>query len=81
MVGQDEMYNEARIFNSIIEKLSIPTGEVKFTKDEKTRLVFNLKENVKHFQKELTKAKFIKKWLMKSALKNYNGILQKYFNE
>lgn len=80
MIGRDEFYNEIRIFNSIIDKLNSSTGEVKFTKDEKTRLVFNLKENVKNFQKELLKAKFIKKWLIKSALKNYNSILEKYFD-
>ncbi|MBN1638728.1 MAG: hypothetical protein JW866_07165 [Ignavibacteriales bacterium] len=81
MTGQDEFYNEVRIFNSIVDKLNTQTGEVKFTKDEKNRLVFNLKENVKNFEKELKRTKFIKKWLIKSALKNYNAILQKYFSE
>ncbi len=79
--GDSKYFNDVKAFDSIINKLNKTDGEqVKFTKDEKTRLVMQLKENVKHIQKQIDKSWFIKKWLYKSMYTQYNTILQNHFS-
>ena len=81
MNGDEKFYGEVRTFNSIIDKLNSGTEEIKFTKEEKTKLVLQLKENVKHIKKTMDKSWFIKKWLYKSMLNQYTNILTTHFEE
>ncbi len=79
-ISEDNKYfSETRAFNSILEKLSAPAESVKLTKDERTRLLNQLNENVKFLKKESANSWFIKKWIYKSMLNQYEGILEKHF--
>lgn len=79
--GDQQYFREVKIFNSIVEKLSSTEEKIKLTKEEKTRLVLQLKENVKYLAKEVEKAWFIKKWLVKSMYKQYSNLLNNHFSE
>lgn len=51
---------ELRTFTSLTEKLAVD-GTIKLTKEEKTKLVLQLKENLKHLQSNMKKGWFLKK--------------------
>jgi hypothetical protein len=79
-MGSDErFYADIKSFNSIIDKLNEGNDEIKLTKDEKTKLVFRLKENVDHMKKQAAKAFFLTRWFYKSAYSQYDNLLQNYF--
>lgn len=77
--GDSKFFAESKAFNSILEKLNSKTDPVKLTKDERTRLEHQLSENVKFIKKEFSKSGFIKKFLYKSMMKQYDNILNKHF--
>lgn len=77
--GDNKFFAETRAFNSILEKLNGSSKSVKLTKEERTRLVHQLTENVKFLKKDLPKVGFIKKFLYKSMIKQYDNILEKHF--
>ena len=77
--GDNRYFAEEKAFNSIIEKLAAASDSVKLTKDERTRLLNQLNENVKFLKKESASSWFIKKWIYKSMLKQYVGILENHF--
>ena len=77
--GDNKFFAEAKAFNAILEKLNTVEEQIKLTKDERTRLKFQLENNVKFLQKQLGKAWFFKKWLYKSMLKQYNLLLETHF--
>ena len=77
--GDNRFFAEEKVFKSIIEKLNSSEQTVKFTKDERTRLVHQLEQNIKFLEKERTKSWFLKKWLYKSMLKQYRNIYQEHF--
>lgn len=77
--GDKKFFSEEKAFNSIIQKLSSGEEVIKLTKDEKTRLVNQLQENIKYFNKELTKTWFFKKWFYKSILTQYKSLLENHF--
>lgn len=79
MESDDRFYNDIRSFKSIMDKLNSSEEEIKLTKDERTKLVLHLNENVKHMQKQIQKSGFIKRWLYKSAYNQYNLLLQTHF--
>ena len=81
MSGDEKFYAEIRTHNSIIEKLNFDSESVKLTKEEKTKLTFQLKENVKYIKVKISKSWFIKKWLYSAMFKEYNNILSKHFSE
>lgn len=81
MTSDEKFFADVRSFNSIVDKLNSPDEEIKFTKEEKTKLVFRLKENVDNMKKEIKSSGFLKRWLYRSAYKQYNGLLEKYFND
>ncbi|GAB4138409.1 MAG: hypothetical protein Fur0015_09790 [Ignavibacteriales bacterium] len=81
MSTDERFMPDIKAYQSIISKIDEDFSNVKLTKDEKFRLLKQLQENVKHYQKEISKAWFIKKWLYKSMLKQYDLILTKYFEE
>jgi S-adenosylmethionine:tRNA-ribosyltransferase-isomerase (queuine synthetase) len=81
MSGDSKFFAEEKAFNSIIEKLNQDNDVVKFTKDEKTRLTHQLKQNSEFMKKEMKKSWFLKKWLYKSIYKQYDGLIEKHFKD
>lgn len=79
MGSDDKFFGEVKAFNSILEKLNGNEASIKFTKDEKTRLTNNIKQNVDYLKKQMDKSGFIKKWLMKSLYKQYSDIYENHF--
>ena len=77
--GDNKFFAETKAFNSILEKLSASSESIKLTKDERTRLLSQLNENVKFLKKQSAGGWFIKKWIYKSLLKQYEGILENHF--
>jgi hypothetical protein len=79
MESDRQYFAETKAFNSILNKLESDNETIKFTKDEKTRLTFQLKQNVDYIKKEMDKSWFIKKWMMKSLFKQYSDLLDTHF--
>lgn len=77
--GDNRYFAEIKAFNSILDKLSASADSVKLTKDERTRLMNQLNENVKFLQKETASSWFIKKWIYRSMLKQYESIMENHF--
>ena len=72
--------NEKRLISTFL-KLNSNEEQVKLTKDERTRLKFQLENNLKFIQKQMSKAWFIKKWIYKSMLLQYDNLLENHFKE
>jgi hypothetical protein len=79
--GDNKFFAEARAFNSIIDKLNSSAETIKFTKDERTRLLRQLEENIKFLKNQVKKSWFLKKWLYKSMLNQYENILNIHFKD
>ena len=79
--GDNKFFAETRAFNSIIDKLNSNAETIKFTKDERTRLLHQLEENVKFLTNKVKKSWFLKKWLYKSMLTQYKNILDVHFKD
>jgi predicted AlkP superfamily phosphohydrolase/phosphomutase len=77
--GDNRFYAEAKAFHSIIEKLESGAETIKLTKEERSKLMKQLEENVKYLKKEMEKSWFFKKWLYKSMYKQYTNILATHF--
>ena len=80
MEGDDKLVKEVRLFNSIIDKLNSSPNKVKFTKEEKTRLVFQLKENTKHLQKKIDNSWFLTRWFYKNMFNQYQNTIELFEN-
>ena len=80
MDSDDRLVRETRVFNSIVSKLDEYVDKVKFTKEEKTILTFQLSENIKHLQKKADSAWFLTKWFYKNMLNQYKNILELFHN-
>lgn len=80
IAGDERYYKEANVFSSIIEKLNQP-GEVKFTKEERTRLELQLRNNYKFIKDKAGKSNFIMRWIYNSLSKQYSAILETHFND
>jgi hypothetical protein len=80
MEGQEKFFSEVRAFNSVIDKLQDNSADtIKLTKDERTRLVNQLEENVKYLNKKISSGWFFTKWIYKSLFNNYKNLLEKHF--
>ena len=77
--GDNRYYAEERTFNSLISKLVSDDDTIKLTKDERIKLKHQLEENVKFLKEKSDKSWFIKKWMYKSMLNQYSGILNNHF--
>ena len=77
--GDSKFFAESKAFNSVLDKINSTEEQIKLTKDERTRLKFQLENNVKFIQKQMIKSWFIKKWLYKSMLKQYDNLLDTHF--
>lgn len=80
MEGNNQYYQDVKAFQSVLDKLNSGDEEIKLTKNEKTRVAHNLKENLKHMKKQVDNSKFIKKWFYKSAYKQYSNLVQEHFS-
>lgn len=82
MSADERFYTDLRSFNSIIEKLNDPAAdEIKLTKDEKTKLVFRLKENIDNMKKKVNKGFIVKRWFFKSIFNQYNSLFENHFKD
>ena len=79
MEGDNQYFAEAKAFNSILNKINSDENPVKLTKDEKTRLTFQMQQNIEHIDKQMNSSWFIKKWIMKSLYNQYNSLLESHF--
>ena len=79
MEGNNQYFAERKAFNSILDKVNVSDNTVKLTKDEKTRLTFQLKQNIEHLGKEMKSSWFIKKWMIKSLCTQYTNLLDTHF--
>lgn len=75
------MYAEEKSFTAILNKLTSADEEVKLTKDEFTRLRFNMEANLKFLKTESVKGWFWRKWLYRSMLTQYTQIYETHFKE
>jgi len=75
MEGNNQYFSERKAFNSILNKIAADDNTVKLTKDEKTRLTFQIKQNVEYLGKEMKNSWFIKKWMIKSLYNQYTSLL------
>ncbi|GAB4291461.1 MAG: hypothetical protein Kow0098_10730 [Ignavibacteriaceae bacterium] len=76
----NKYFAERRAFSSILDKLAAQDGIIKLTKDERTKLVFQLKNNISFLEKEIKSSWFIKKWIYNSLYKQYKSLMQKHFS-
>lgn len=79
--GDNKYFSEIKTFNSLLDKLNSNETPIKLTKDERTKLKYQLEENVKHLSKIMNKSWFLKKWLYKSMLTQYELILENHFKD
>ncbi|MGA7720090.1 MAG: hypothetical protein WCA84_02850 [Ignavibacteriaceae bacterium] len=77
--GDNKYFAEVKTFNSLVEKLNGSESIIKLTKDERTRLKYQLQENVNYLKKKMQKSWFLKKLLYKSMLTQYQNILSNHF--
>ncbi len=81
MMGDQRFSGDVKAFNSIMEKINSDPQNVKMSKDEKTRLLRQLRENIKYIENEMDRTNFIKKWLMKSMYNQYTALLTNHFSD
>jgi len=77
--GDNKYFAETRIFNSLVEKLNSDAETIKLTKEERTRLKYQLQENVAYLKKQMQKSWFLKKFIYKSMLTQYDNLLTTHF--
>ena len=77
--GDNRFYTEAKVFNSLLTKLSGSEDVIKLTKEERTKLKYQLEQNVKYLNEQIRKSWFIKKWMYRSMASQYEGILENHF--
>ena len=78
MVITDSMLKQRYLIH-FISKLSGSEDVIKLTKEERTKLKYQLEENVKYLDDQMKKSWFIKKWMYRSMVSQYEGILENHF--
>ena len=79
--GDNRYFAEAKSFNSLLKKLSGSEDAIKLTKEELTKLKFQLEYNVKYLNDQISKSWFIKKWMYRSMVSQYENILETHFRK
>jgi hypothetical protein len=79
--GDNKYFAEIRVFNSLVEKLDSGSDAIKLTKEERTKLKYQLQENVNYLKKKMQKSWFLKKFLYKSMVTQYESILINHFED
>jgi hypothetical protein len=77
--GDNRFFAEAKTFNSLLTKLSGSEPVIKLTKEELTKLKYQLDQNVKYLNDQVRKSWFIKKWMYRSMSNQYENILETHF--
>ncbi len=75
MQGDEKFIRDVNIFNSIANKLNNSVDKIKLTKEEKTKLTFQLNENLKYLEKKMNSSWFLTKWFYKNMFNQYNILL------
>ena len=79
--NDNRFFSENKAFSSILNKLNSGESPIKLTKDERTRLVHQLKNNTDYLNKKVKKSWFIQKWLYKSLYNQYEVLLVTHFKD
>jgi hypothetical protein len=79
--GDNRFFAESKTFNSLLTKLSGSEEVIKLTKEERTKLKFQLEQNVKYLNDQIKKSWFIKKWMYRSMANQYENILENHFRD
>ncbi len=79
--GDNKYFSEIKTFSSLLDKLNSNEETIKLTKEERIKLKYQLEENVKHLTKVMSKSWFMKKWLYRSMLTQYELILDNHFKD
>lgn len=86
--GDNKFFAEARTFNSLLSKLTgadglsaDKPGVIKLTKDERTKLKYQLEQNVKYLNEQIKKSWILKKWIYRSMTVQYENILDNHFRD
>ncbi len=77
--GDNKYYAEERAFSSIVNKLNNNSETIKLTKEERNKLLNQLQSNTKYLKQKTEKSWFLKKWLYKSMLTQYEDIINNHF--
>lgn len=77
--GDNRYYAEERAFNSIVDKLNNNSETTKLTKEERNKLLSQLQNNTKYLREKTEKSWFLKKWLYRSMLTQYEDIINNHF--
>jgi hypothetical protein len=78
--GDNKFFTENKVFSSILNKLTGNNDTIKLTKEERTRLVHQLKQNTEFLEKQIKKSWFIKRWIYKSLYNQYESLLENHFS-
>ena len=79
--NDNRFFSETKALNSVLSKLNSGEGTIKLTKDERTRLVHQLKNNTDYLNKKIKKSWFFNKWLYKSLYNQYEDLLETHFKD
>ncbi|MBM4175762.1 MAG: hypothetical protein FJ213_06260 [Ignavibacteria bacterium] len=79
--GDSRYSSEIRIYQSLSEKFSSSQEVVKLTKEESKRIETQLTENLKQYKDAIKKSWFFKKWMYKSLINQYEGLLNNHFKK
>jgi hypothetical protein len=79
--NDNRFFSETKAFNSILDKLNSGENIIKLTKDERTRLVHQLKSNTDYLDKKIKKSWLFKKWLYKSLYTQYENLIENHFKD
>jgi len=74
-----EHIKAGKAFQSILDKLESGEETIKLTKDEYQKLRSNVEGNVKHLRTESKKGWFLRKWMYRSMLTQYELLYENNF--
>ena len=75
MDGNDQFLRDINVFNSVKNKLNSSSDKVKLTKEEKTKLSYQLNENIKYLEKKMNTSWFLTKWFYKNMYTQYKNLI------
>jgi len=79
--GNSQYFAIEKSFSSIADKLNSGEEIIKLTKDEYYKLKLQISENTSQLKKQVDKSWFLKKWLYKSMIKQYQSLIDKHFKD
>ncbi len=79
MQSDPKYVGELKFYQSMSEKISSNSTNVKLTKAELDRITNALKANIEHLEKQIKNSWFFKRWILKPLVLNYKLLLSKHF--